>query len=141
AVARRAGALRAAGIARGDRVALMCSNRIEQLETFLACGWIGAIAVPINTAAMAPQINYCVRNSGARLLVIEQAFLSRLQTDVKTWVVEDRLPQAEAASAENIAPGDTLAILFTAGTTGPAKGVVCPHAHYYWWGVNTADIL
>src|SRR5258708_29262085 len=37
-VARRAGALRAAGIERGDRVALMCSHRVELLEVFLACG-------------------------------------------------------------------------------------------------------
>jgi crotonobetaine/carnitine-CoA ligase len=49
-IARRAGALRAAGIGRGDRVALMCSNRAEMLEMFLACGWIGAVSVPINTA-------------------------------------------------------------------------------------------
>jgi crotonobetaine/carnitine-CoA ligase len=141
AVSRRAGALRAAGIGRGDRVALMCSNRIEQLETFLACGWIGAVAVPINTAAMGPQIDYYVTNSGAKLLVLEQAFAPRLQTPVATWVVEDGLPRAEAVDAEAVAPGDTLAILYTSGTTGPAKGVTCPHAQYYWWGLNTADIL
>jgi crotonobetaine/carnitine-CoA ligase len=34
AVSRRAGALGAAGVGRGDRVALMCTNRIERLETF-----------------------------------------------------------------------------------------------------------
>ena len=72
----RAGALRAAGIGRGDRVALMCGNRIELLETFLACGWIGAVAVPINTAAMGPQIEYYLANSGARLLVIEAKCLA-----------------------------------------------------------------
>jgi crotonobetaine/carnitine-CoA ligase len=141
AVARRAGALRAAGVARGDRVALMCGNRIEQLEIFLACGWIGAVAVPINTAAMGPQIDYYVKNSGARLLVLEREFVSRLHTGVRTWVVDDGLPQADAVDADQVAPGDTLAILYTSGTTGPAKGVVCPHAQYYWWGLNTADIL
>src|SRR5690606_1851174 len=58
ATARRAGALREAGVRRGDRVAVMCTNRVELLEVFLACGWIGAICVPINTAAMRPQIEY-----------------------------------------------------------------------------------
>jgi crotonobetaine/carnitine-CoA ligase len=76
--ARRAAALRAAGVARGDRVAIMCSNRAEFLEAFIGCGWLGAVAVPINTAAMGPQIGYFLANSGARLLVIEAAFVERL---------------------------------------------------------------
>ena len=140
AVARRAGALRAAGIRRGDRVGLMCSNRVEQLEVFLACGWIGAVAVPINTAAMGPQIDYYLTNSGARLLLIAQAFLPRLQTRIDTWLA-GRTPQGDAVDAEAVEPADTLAILYTSGTTGPAKGVTCPHAHYFWWGFNTVDIL
>jgi crotonobetaine/carnitine-CoA ligase len=141
-IARRAGALRAAGIGRGDRVALMCSNRAEMLEMFLACGWIGAISVPINTASMGPQIEYYVTNSGSKLLVLERSFVSRLRLPVATWVLDDTYPKASAAveSAE-IEPQDPLAILYTSGTTGPAKGVVCPHAQYYWWGRNTADIL
>ena len=36
----------------------MCSNRVEFLEVLLGCGWIGAVAVPINTASMGPQIEY-----------------------------------------------------------------------------------
>ena len=95
--ARRAGALHAAGIGRGDRVALMCSNRVEILEAFLGCGWIGAVSVPINTASMGPQIEYLLANSGARLLVIEAPFVERLATaDLSRtalqaiWVVGDR---------------------------------------------------
>jgi carnitine-CoA ligase len=141
-VARRAGALRTAGIRRGDRVALMCSNRAELLETFLACGWIGAVAVPINTASMGPQIDYYLTNSGARLFVLEKSFVSRLATTVATWVIDDSYPErGEPVPGEGIRPEEPLAILYTSGTTGPAKGVICPHAQYYWWGHNTADIL
>jgi crotonobetaine/carnitine-CoA ligase len=46
-----------------------------------------------------------------------------------------------AMDAEDVLPGDTLAIMYTSGTTGPAKGVACPHAQYHWWGVNSARIL
>lgn len=161
-VARRAAMLERAGVRRGDRVALMCGNRIECLETFLACGWMGAVAVPLNTAAMGPQIQYFLANSGARLLVMEDAFIERLQTAdlsqcelAKIWIVGSALNAVEGvectaypdaadtqpAEAADVGPGDLLAILYTSGTTGPSKGVTCPHAQFYWWGAHTARIL
>lgn len=140
--ARYGAALRSAGVLRGDRVAILCSNRAEFLEVFLGCGWIGAIAVPVNTAAMRPQIEYYLENSGAKLLVAEPRFLDRLPRVRKLWLIGESYPApGEEAGAENVQPGDTLALLYTSGTTGPAKGVACPHAQYYWWGMNTASIL
>lgn len=163
--ARRAAALRAAGVVRSERVALMCGNRVEFLETFLGCGWLGAVSVPINTASMGPQIEYFLADSGARLLVIEAGFIERLgtadlsRTTLKMiWVVgvDDAVQgettlggvpcvawpaPREAAEPAAVQPGETLAILYTSGTTGPAKGVLCPHAQYHWWGVNTARVL
>ncbi|MFT3820160.1 MAG: ATP-dependent acyl-CoA ligase [Rubrivivax sp.] len=161
AVARRAAALQAAGIAAGDRVALMAGNRIETLETVLACGWLGAIAVPINTAAMGPQIGYYLADSGARLLVIEAAYVERLMLAEPgrsalqaVWVL-DGLPSSltpelkgqpwpaagEAIAPAAVSPADPLAILYTSGTTGPAKGVLCPHAQYEAWGRHSAQVL
>lgn len=165
--ARRAAALHAAGIERGDRVALMCGNRIELLETFLACGWIGAVAVPLNTASMGPQIGHALADSGAVLLVAEAAYLPRLEHAElsrcalrRVWVLDGGTAAAPAApagldvepwpdtddalapcEAGTIGPGDLLAILYTSGTTGAPKGVMCPHAQYVAWGLNTARIL
>ncbi|MCR6474599.1 ATP-dependent acyl-CoA ligase [Variovorax sp. ZS18.2.2] len=163
AAAMCAGALAQAGVARGDRIAVMCGNRIEFLETFLGAGWLGASVVPVNTASMGPQIEYFLANSAAKLLVIEAGFLERLKTadlgrtalrDV--WVVGEgaasweppagvrvsNFPEgSEAIAPADVQPGDPLAILYTSGTTGPAKGVICPHAQYFWWGVNSAEVL
>ena len=163
AAAGRAAALRAAGVKAGERVALMCSNRIEFLELFVGCGWMGAVCVPINTAAMGPQIAYYLANSGARLLVVEDQFLARLTdvdlsaTAVQTvWVIgaaaavghPSRRPEVHPWPAAGtpdaaavVSPGDPLAILYTSGTTGPAKGVVCPHAQYVAWGIHSQHVL
>ncbi len=165
AVARRAAALQAAGVAAGDRVALMAGNRIETLETVLACGWLGAAAVPINTAAMGPQIGYYLADSGARLLIIEATYFERLalaelpRTALQTVWVLDEWPSPQAplcppglalqawpAAGDAIAPApvaaaDPFAILYTSGTTGPAKGVLCPQAQYEAWGRHSAAVL
>ncbi|HXP31993.1 MAG TPA: ATP-dependent acyl-CoA ligase [Stellaceae bacterium] len=159
--ARAAGRLAAAGIGQGDRVAIICSNRAEFLEAFLGCAWSGVIAVPINTASRGLQLQHVLSNSGARLLIIEGDSLDVLDhIDFSTlpleqlWLigetgeVPNRLPQSaplpplgEALPPAAIRPGDTLAILYTSGTTGPSKGVCCPQAQYFWWGVNTSRLL
>ena len=168
AAAVRAGALARAGVGRGDRVAVMCGNRLEFVEVFLGCGWLGASTVPINTASMGPQIEYFLADSEATLLVIEAQYLPRLETAdlarsrlTAIWIIDDELdagagfqapprpglrvcgyPDGEAPMAPaDVQPGEPLAILYTSGTTGPAKGVICPHAQYFWWGLNSAGVL
>jgi crotonobetaine/carnitine-CoA ligase len=158
--ARSAGRLSAAGVGQGDRVALICENRPEFIEVFLGAAWLGAILVPINTASRGLQLRHILENSGAKLLVLEAALLGALEhVDLATlpleaiWVIDSLaaakappiarpLPAlGEAVPAASVRPSGTLAILYTSGTTGPSKGVCCPHAQFFWWGVNTAHLL
>ena len=158
-MARAMGAvLQAAGIRAGDRVALMCGNRAEFLQTFLGCAWIGAVTVPINTAARGAALRHILANSGARLFVAEAEGLAALRgldgraglplecvwrVDAPEEAGTERFPGPGDALAEAapVQPGDTLAILYTSGTTGLSKGVCCPHAQFYWWGRHTAELL
>ena len=150
-----------AGIKPGDRVALMCSNRPEFLQVYLGCAWLGAIAVPINTALRGFQLSHIFRNSRPALLVVEAQFVDAIESveagvdlPPRTWIVgaaagavDARLSAVPlpalgaAAPAGAVRPGDTVAILYTSGTTGLSKGVCCPHAQYFWWGVYTARLL
>jgi len=158
--ARSAGRLRAAGVGQGDRVALICENRHEFVEIFLGAAWLGVILVPINTASRGLQLRHILENSGAKLLVLEAALLGALEhIDLATlplqmiWIIDPPgganvppiarpLPAlGEVEPAASVRPSDTLAILYTSGTTGPSKGVCCPHAQFFWWGVNTAHLL
>jgi crotonobetaine/carnitine-CoA ligase len=156
--ARSGGRFSAAGIRKGDRVAILCGNRPEFLDLFLGCGWIGAISVPINVAARGPQLEHMLKTSGARLLVLEREWLPALEfvefgaLNVEAiWVIDPdastperhqhvairALPALAApVPAADIKPHDLLTILFTSGTTGPSKGVCCPHAQFFWWGFN-----
>jgi crotonobetaine/carnitine-CoA ligase len=161
--AKSGGRFAAAGIGRGDRVAILCGNRTEFVDLFLGLAWIGAISVPINVAARGAQLEHMLKTSGARLLILETEWLPALQfvefgklAVEAIWVIEpasdrpakvDNVPVLEmpalaapVASAE-LKPHDLLTILFTSGTTGPSKGVCCPHAQYFWWGYTVARQL
>ncbi|MBV9459771.1 MAG: ATP-dependent acyl-CoA ligase, partial [Bradyrhizobium sp.] len=147
-----------AGIKPGDRVALMCSNRPEFLQVYLGCAWLGAIVVPINTALRGFQLSHIFRNSRPALLVVEAPFLAAIDAvdaDVErpsqTWTIGSAMPTrtssvplpalAASTPAGAARPGDTVAILYTSGTTGPAKGVCCPQAQLFWWGIYSARAL
>ncbi|TXC99900.1 ATP-dependent acyl-CoA ligase [Streptomyces sp. ISID311] len=158
-VARTGSVLSAAGIGPGDRVAVMSENRVELLDVILGCAWIGAIAVPLNTALRGPALEHQLRHSGSRLLVLEAnlahalARLAPLPSLEEVWLIDGPLngesthpfrvlPRAgDPTPPADSEPSTTAAILFTSGTTGPAKGVVCPQAQFCWWGTNVANQL
>lgn len=157
-----AGRLAEAGVKKGDRVAIMVSNRPEFMKAFVACGWRGAISVPINVASRGFQLQHILSNSGARLLIIESDVLPALYNlDFEAlqveniWVIGGQgvaFPSAgpralpfpdigDPIDPEEVQPHDPLTILYTSGTTGLSKGVVCPHAQFFWWGYYTGTQL
>jgi carnitine-CoA ligase len=161
-VAARAGALAAAGFRKGDVVAILYGNHVNFTLTCLAAGWLRCVFLPINTASKAPQIEYLLRQSGARLLVVEAELgdalglvdFSQLPNLHTIWVNGTPLPvdivgpgvipdpgAGAPVEAADVSPGDSFALLFTSGTSGPSKGVACPHAQFFWWGAHTTALL
>jgi crotonobetaine/carnitine-CoA ligase len=144
------------GVSHGDRVAMLSNNRLEVLQLFLGCAWTGAIFVPINTASKGPQLEHVMRDAAPKVLALELDLLDRIDTIEhvpdsleRLWVLEGdeeppgawrtlpmvQIPESRRSSALGVAdPTDTIAILYTSGTTGPSKGVECPHAQFTYWG-------
>jgi crotonobetaine/carnitine-CoA ligase len=161
AAAATAGRLQAAGLQRGDRLALMCENRVELLDLILGATWIGAVAVPLNTALRGEQLAHQLRNSSARVLAMDSALVEVLahaegiDALEQVWAL-DGVPADVPAGRFTVTgppsgdapvpaapdgPGEMGAILNTSGTTGPSKGVCCPHAQFFWWGVLVGEML
>src|ERR1700683_4060109 len=144
-----AGGFAKLGIGRGDTVAIMLGNRPEFHIADLAAVTIGATPFSIYTTYPAAEIEYLVSDSGAKLAIVEQAFLPVFLEARKNVpglehviVVDGEAPPGTVALADvegsnpdfdavaaaaSIAPDDVLTLLYTWGTTGPPKGVQLSH--------------
>ena len=140
--ARLAAALRALGIAPGDRVALLSLNSIDCIELWLAVWWLGAIVCPVNTRWSAAEIVASLEDCTPALLFVDGvhaplAVQLRDQLPVLRRLVFTGAdaPAGELSSAALMAShapvadgrfgGEHLAaLLYTGGTTGRAKGVM-----------------
>jgi crotonobetaine/carnitine-CoA ligase len=160
AAASFAGALANVGVGRGDRVAIMSENRWEIIQCLLGCAWTGAVLVPINTASRAAQLHHILSNADPKIVAAEPSLLGRVTElprphevaglwrlgdgEPSRWDGLDATPfpaSSDPVDPASVGPGDPLAILYTSGTTGPSKGVVCPQAQFYWWGATVGGML
>ncbi|HEX9496186.1 MAG TPA: long-chain fatty acid--CoA ligase [Candidatus Limnocylindria bacterium] len=149
-VTRLAGFLHVAlRISRGDRVATCSVNCSEFIEVLFATARIGALLVPLNWRLAPRELEYQLKDSGARALFVapeQQALATSLESDIPTKFRIVFGPQYESALAGNagipIAEADQARfadphlILYTAGTTGRPKGAMLTHANQFWNSVN-----
>jgi len=140
--------LRAAGLAEGDVVAVICSSRPEFAETYFAVQRSGMVLTPVNWHLTPEEIAYVVEDSGAKALIAESRFAGPARAAAQACEAAGRSLRClavggdadgeiagfesyesalAAQSGDNIdAPrlGDTM--LYTSGTTGRPKGVRRP---------------
>ncbi|GAF48753.1 AMP-binding protein [Rhodococcus wratislaviensis] len=139
-----ADSLHAHGVRVGDRVATMVDNRIEIIDLLLGCSWLGATAVPLNTALRGDGLKHALDRSGAQQILVEPQYVEHVDSTGFTgerWVLgSTSAPHVDTANThkprdpEPVNALDIAAVLFTSGTTGMPKGVLCPHAQFLWWG-------
>jgi long-chain acyl-CoA synthetase len=153
-------ALRAQGIAPGDRVATLAHNDGETVVAYLAIWALGACVVPVNMTEDAERRRFIVGHAEARLLLALDDYLSEAhelarQIPVVRSVLELQGGRWRAAfaGAGNVepegAPEREALIVYTSGTTGAPKGVVLTQANLLldaqalrdWNGVTRQDGL
>jgi crotonobetaine/carnitine-CoA ligase len=162
---RYANGFAALGLGKGDHVALMMPNSPEFLWALWGLGKLGAVAVPLNTAAKGDLLRYFLDQSDSVAVCVAGELLPRvaavLPEGVRTVLGHQADPAQLAALpgvrtydlatfagapaeppelAEPVAWNDPHLILYTSGTTGPSKGAICPQSQGHAVGQQMASL-
>jgi fatty-acyl-CoA synthase len=157
---RLANGLQAAGVGKGDRVAILARDGIEHLDTFFACGKLGAIHTALNWRLHWRELLEILENTTPQVLIFSDDFRSsvvEIQAALGTagfihqylHIEGEGVPggqhfesflQANPASpvtCEALVEEDTAALIFTGGTTGLPKAAQVSHRMIGWNTLNT----
>lgn len=164
-----AGTLRAAGVGSGDFVAVMAANCRTAIHAWMGANLLGAVDVMINTGYRAGPLEHALNIVQAKVLLVEERFLGVLREAEPRLrhlerIVYFRLPDSTPGGTpggfarvelmplaalpseppeleEEPAISSLASIIFTSGTSGPAKGVMMPHAQAYALALQTVQGL
>ena len=129
---RLVGGLRALGLERGDRVAVVAQNSHRYLELYQAVPGAGFVLVPLNHRHTDAELRYALEDSGARALFAARA-LEGLPACVEHVADADQgyedllAASAPAAFPDDVGEDDLAGLFYTGGTTGASKGVMLRH--------------
>ncbi|MGQ0642130.1 MAG: class I adenylate-forming enzyme family protein [Gemmatimonadaceae bacterium] len=139
---RLAAELSARGVAAGDRVALFLPNDVAFIDAFLACLKIGAIVVPVNILYRERELTHILTDAEPRAVITSSDLAAHLPSTVARWLAAElqAAAQRHAPTLEIVRRPATspVAIVYTSGTTGRAKGAVLSHGNF---AVNAANLV
>ncbi len=137
-VAQMATHLRAAGVARGDRVAILLHRSPDAVSACLAAWWAGAAYVPLDPAHPDLRLAAVMADAKPVALITDSALAARVVLPGCSVVLTDAPQHTGAAvlAAPICEPDDLAYVMYTSGSTGQPKGVMISHgnlADYVTW--------
>jgi len=140
---RLANALLTRGLAAGDRVAIVLGNRLEYPEIAAGLAKAALPSVPINPRLVAAEMEYILRHSGAKAVILDDALAGAVSPGIASCRIGHVLSlggmqlgadyESALAVARPVDPRveldetEPFTICYTAGTTGKPKGVMISH--------------
>ncbi len=149
---RVANGITAMGLRKGDKVGILLYNCSEIVEIYYGMAKAGIISVPINFRLAGPEVEYIIKNSDSKALIMGEEFVETVDPirsnlemiGKRNYVVlgdntpgyavgyEDFLATAsDTEPAVEIRETDPYFIGYTSGTTGFPKGSIMPHRSIY----------